>query len=173
LAGTKVGSIAELFERHGAMVFRRCRHLLGNDQLAHDAVQEVFLRIVQTSDSFRGDAKVLTWVYSIATLHCLQQIRNQRRNAQKLANVAQAQAVTEPTTPGIEDQFDLQAVMAAADPVIKQIVVLRIVDEMTVEDVAAVVGLSRKTVTKKLTRFLEEGRAMLSQAEAHPKEVAS
>ena len=77
-------SVEELFVRYGATVFRRCRQLLGNDAAAEDATQEVFIRVLDRIDSFRGEATPLTWIFGIATLHCLQQLRNRGTQLTKL-----------------------------------------------------------------------------------------
>ncbi len=62
-------SAEELFIRYGATVFRRCRQLLGNDAAAEDAAQEVFIRILNRSDTFRGEATALTWVFDPHRVH--------------------------------------------------------------------------------------------------------
>jgi RNA polymerase sigma-70 factor (ECF subfamily) len=155
-----LGSIPALFDRHGAAIFRRCRALLGDGDAAHDAVQEVFLRAFTKQAEFRGEASPLTWLYGMATLHCLQQLRNRGRRADKLATWS-----VERTALGSsrdEDRLTLAALIADASVDVQQIVVLRIIDEMTADEVAAAVGLSRKTVTKKLQTFLSSARARIA-----------
>ena len=68
-------STSELFERYGRLVYVRCRQILGEDEAA-DAVQEVFMKVVEKRSMFRGDSKPSTWLYGIASLHCLQRLRN-------------------------------------------------------------------------------------------------
>ena len=50
-----------------------------------------------------------------------------------------------------------------AEPELQQIVVLRLVDGMTADEVAEVTGLSRKTVTRRLQGFIVEARAQLQR----------
>jgi RNA polymerase sigma-70 factor, ECF subfamily len=155
-----LGPIPDLFDRHGAAIFRRCRALLGDGDAAHDAVQEVFLRALTKQAEFRGDAAPLTWLYGIATLYCLQQLRNRGRRAEKLATFDTERAPDERTS--AEDRMTIAAMVADAPIEVQQIVVLRIVDEMTADEVAAAVGLSRKTVTKKLQAFLDSARGRIA-----------
>ena len=52
-------------------VYRRARTLLGRDDDAWDAVQEVFERMIKHSAEFRGEANPMTWAYRITTNVCL------------------------------------------------------------------------------------------------------
>jgi RNA polymerase sigma-70 factor, ECF subfamily len=161
----KLGSIPTLYDRHGPAIFRRCRSLLGTDDAAHDAVQEVFLRALRDGASFRGDAAPLTWLYASATLYCLQQLRNRGRQAEKLAAFARD---APPPGGNAEDRLTVAALIAEQPPDMQQIVILRLVDEMTVEEVAAAVGLSRKTVAKRIQRFLDQARGFVAPLETKP-----
>src|SRR5438445_12025923 len=76
---------AELFERYAAMCYRRCLELLGTPDLAGDAVQAIFVRVLEHRGSYRGQSSPIGWLYGIATLHCLQQLRNQSLQRLKLA----------------------------------------------------------------------------------------
>lgn len=153
-----------LFERHGAMVYRRCRQLMGSDDAAKDAVQEVFLRVVQQRAQFRGDASPVTWLYSIATLYCLQQLRNQRRRGEGGALKAE-----EPSTaPTLDERLSVEAVLALEDEQVRAMVILRYVDQLELEEIAQALGCSSKTVTRKLQRFLRDARAHLTEGAMEP-----
>jgi RNA polymerase sigma-70 factor (ECF subfamily) len=67
------GAIAdELFERHYEQVARWCYRFTGSREAAADLAQDVFLKAHLHLDSFRGTARLSTWLYSIA--------RNESRN---------------------------------------------------------------------------------------------
>jgi RNA polymerase sigma-70 factor (ECF subfamily) len=157
-------SAAALFERYGATVYRRCLALLRQEELARDAVQEVFLRVVAQLGGFRGESSPLTWIYSIATLYCLQQLRNQRRSERKLHDLLAT--ADPPPTASLEDKVALAALLEGADREVQQIVVLRLIDGMTGDEVAELTGLSRKTVTRRLQEFIAEARADLGREAA-------
>lgn len=151
---------AELFERYGQLVYVRCRQILGEGEAA-DAVQEVFMKVVEQRGRFRGDAKPSTWLYGIATLHCLQRLRNRQRRQEKLEEVSELW----PTDSGpgrAEERISVRRVLAEQSEELRLMVYLRCVDELTVDEVAAVVGRSRKTVGKRVGAFLEGARVTLS-----------
>jgi RNA polymerase sigma-70 factor (ECF subfamily) len=155
-----------LFERHGAMVYRRCRQLMGSDDAAKDAVQEVFLRVVQRRAQFRGDASPVTWLYAIATLHCLQQLRNQRRRGERAA--VEAEEPEPSLAPTLDERLSVEAVLALEDEQVRAMVVLRYVDQLELEEIAQALGCSRKTVTRKLQRFLVGARVHLTEGAMEP-----
>mgnify|MGYP003382614608 CR=1 FL=1 len=60
-------AFAELFRRHTVPVFRLAVSILGRgyEAEAEDVAQEVFMKVHRALASFRGDAKVGTWIYRI------------------------------------------------------------------------------------------------------------
>lgn len=73
------GSVAELYDRFGSLVYKVARQLLPSRAEAEDAVQEVFIRLWQTADRYDPRrAKLVTWVMLIARRHLIDRLR---RNA--------------------------------------------------------------------------------------------
>lgn len=75
--------INELFGRHHAKVASWCLSITGDVNTASDMAQEVFLKAFQRLDSFRGESKFTTWLYSIARYHCLDELRSRRTRPQE------------------------------------------------------------------------------------------
>ena len=71
-----------LVERFRQRVWRICFRLLGNEQDANDAAQEVFVRLFTHRARFAGRSKYATWVHAIAVRTCLT-IRRGRGRRQK------------------------------------------------------------------------------------------
>src|SRR4051794_24697093 len=67
---------SELFRRHQARVALWCLRLTGDRESAADLAQEVFLKAFRYLDSYRGDSKFSTWLYSIARNHCFNEIKS-------------------------------------------------------------------------------------------------
>src|SRR3954447_17094957 len=65
----------ELFRRHQAKVALWCLRLTGDRESAADLAQEVFLKAFRYLDSYRGESKFSTWLYSIARNHCFNEIK--------------------------------------------------------------------------------------------------
>ena len=67
------------YQRYGPMVLRRCRGLLRDEELAVDAMHDVFVEILRRQDQLE-DVAPSSMLYRIATNVCLNRIRTQRRH---------------------------------------------------------------------------------------------
>lgn len=68
-------AFAEVVEIYQHRLLRLCERMLGDPEEARDAVQEVFLRAFRKAGDFRPQGQVYTWLYRIATNHCLNRLR--------------------------------------------------------------------------------------------------
>ncbi len=147
-----------LYREFGPVVYRRCVRLLGDRESARDATQEVFVKLLR-EDRLLGEAEdVLPWIYRVTTHHCLNLRRDGRkepafRDAEELDVVAGA-------APYPERRL-AQQVLARFDEVTQAVAVGVLVDGMEREEVADALGISRRTVHRKLSRFLAGARRLL------------
>ena len=65
--------------KYQARTLRLCTVLLNDPTLAEDAAQEIFLKAYEALPSFRGHATFSTWLYRIASNHCLDLLRKRQR----------------------------------------------------------------------------------------------
>ena len=68
-----------LVETYQRMVVNTCLGIVHNQADAEDLAQDVFLEIFRSAEKFRGDSKLSTWLYRIATNRSLNLIRNNKR----------------------------------------------------------------------------------------------
>ncbi|MEQ8277910.1 MAG: sigma-70 family RNA polymerase sigma factor [Deltaproteobacteria bacterium] len=155
-------ALTQLYREYGPVVYRRARFLLDSDEEARDAMQEVFLRVARSHDTFRGDAPVLHWMYRVTTNLCLNRLRQAKRHP-----VVHDPEAVRRLTIDADDPADRQAVLfvlSRCDALTQSIAVHYHLDGMKMEEVASVVGCSRKTVGKKLAAFSERARRLLEDA---------
>ncbi|MEE4198367.1 MAG: sigma-70 family RNA polymerase sigma factor [Bacteroidales bacterium] len=67
-------------EKYHPMVLTICNNILHNFEDSMDVSQEVFIKIYESIDQFRGDSKVSTWLYRIAVNKSLNFLRSKKRN---------------------------------------------------------------------------------------------
>ena len=72
-------SFQTLVKTYQQMVVNTCLGIVHNKADAEDLAQDVFLEIFRTAENFRGDAKISTWLYRIATNRSLNFVRNNKR----------------------------------------------------------------------------------------------
>ena len=152
-AGGDVGAFEMLVRRYQLRVVRLCVRMLKDRQAAEDAAQDVFLMAWRSMGRFRGDAKFSTWLYRIATNHCLRELR--RRQAPTV-ELPEGLAATE-GIPHLEAEAaeGLAAVGAAIGRLsLEQRVplLLREVEGLPYDQIAEVLGVSVAAVKSRIYR---------------------
>lgn len=158
--------VQRLYAQFAPVVFRRARVLLARDADAWDVVQEVFERMLTQGAAFRGEAKPMTWVYRVTTNVALNQIRS-RKLREPLLTVVPA----EPSTgvDQVESRQLLSRWLGHLDERELEVATLLFVDGLTQQEVADVLGLSRKTIV----REVEELRSKLESLGGLPEGASS
>jgi RNA polymerase sigma-70 factor (ECF subfamily) len=156
------GQLEELYRRHAASVYARCRYLLRDDDAARDATQDVFVRVLRAGAELGAAASPTSFLLRTATNHCLNLLRASRAAwRDEVARMGRDR-----TTRGIEpDARELvRALLGAAPAEAQEIAVLYFVDELTQAEIAAETGRSLPTVRKRLREFLAAARGALAEA---------
>jgi len=154
---------AELYRQYGPVVYRRCLRILKDPEAARDAVQEVFVKLVRDMSRLEDRATVLPWIYRVATNYCF----NVRRNASKRGeDAATPDLELADSTPAdmYPDRALAQQVLSQFDETTRSVAVGVLVDGMEHEEVAELLGISRRTVARKLERFLDTARRYLDRS---------
>ncbi len=174
-------SLRRLMRRHNQPLFRAARSILRDDAEAEDAVQEGYLQAYRAMGSFRGDAKLSTWLMRIVVNEALGRSRRNKRGAQVIAidSGAQALAAEDTMSDNPDQQPDrlaasaqtrrlIEAKIDALPEQFRTVFVLRAVEEMTVEETAAALGIPEATVR---TRFFR-ARALLRESMSREVDLA-
>ena len=161
-------SFEDLYRTFAPLVLRRCRRLLGPEADALDATQEVFVQLLVYEDRLTFDDReaVLRWLYRVTTNLCVKRLVKGRR-------VEARDPAALPEVP-MEGSFEgrlisretLQRVLEAVDDKARAVFVHAFVDGMTQEEIAEVMGVSRRTVGTKLG-LLREVAARLAGEGVH------
>ncbi len=162
IRGGKTGdgreALRELYARYGGAVFGRCQYLLKDAGAAEDAMQDVFAKALTHLTEFRSDASPLTWLMKIATNHCLNLIRSDRAPWRgQLEQETRARGAGHGGPQVFESRDMVRKLLAKFDVETQAAVIHYHVDEMTLEEVAALLGRSVPTVRKRLKEFAEAG----------------
>ena len=153
---------ARLYRDYGPVVFRRCLRLLRNREAAQDATQEVFMRLVRNMERLEDRGGALPWIYRVTTNHCLNVLRNAGRRGEG-ALLVDLEADDRPATEALPDRLLAQEILQRFDASTQAVVVGVFVDGMEREEVAATLGISKRTVSRKLERFLSSSRRFLGR----------
>ena len=154
-----------IMERHNRRLYRIARSILRNDSEAEDAVQEAYVNALTHLGGFRGDSSLATWLSRITMNEALGRLRHERPAVDVETFGAQrteAQIIKFPQTLTPDDpertmaqREILQLVERATDnlPEIFRIVFMtRVIEGMSTEDTANLLGLQPETVKTRLHR---------------------
>jgi RNA polymerase sigma-70 factor (ECF subfamily) len=164
-----IPEVEELYRQYGPMVLRRARMLLRDEQAARDAMQEVFVRVLRSRDEFRGDASPVTWLYRITTNHCLNVIRGAVRQRDALRRVERSG--TRESAPAPEDRLTVATVLQRIPDDLREVGIYYYVDQMKQEEIASLLGVSRRTVGNRLDAFREAARAVVGRPHAGGEDI--
>jgi RNA polymerase sigma-70 factor, ECF subfamily len=148
---------AELYRTYGPAVYRRCLRILKDPEAARDATQEVFVKLIRDMAKLEDRETVLPWMYRVATNHCLNLRRNSSRRGEDL-EPPPLELAARCEVDGLPDRLLVQGILSRFDATTQSVAVGVLVDGMEQEEVAEVLGLSRRTVGRKLARFLDLAR---------------
>jgi RNA polymerase sigma-70 factor, ECF subfamily len=154
--------IAELYRTWGPAIYRRCLRLLRDPEAARDATQEVFRKALASPRKLADADAALPFIYRVATNHCL----NERRNAGRRGETEMVDLDIASDDPELPQRRLVQRVLSRFDLRTQSIAVGVLVDGMEHEEVAYALGISRKTVSRRLARFLEHARRYLERSAA-------
>jgi RNA polymerase sigma-70 factor (ECF subfamily) len=151
-----------LLERHARYLFGIAHSLAGGSSTdAEDLVQETLIGAL--TGHFRGESSVRTWLVRILVNRAAMLRRSRSRKPETLFDPAALPASASAssrnsTTAGVEAKLDLTTMLAALSPEHRQVIVLRELEGMTYDQIAAALSVPRGTVESRLHRAREELR---------------
>jgi RNA polymerase sigma-70 factor (ECF subfamily) len=162
-------------------IFNVIYRILGDYEEAADLTQETFISAYRAFDRFRGDSKVYTWLYQIAINHCRNRLRqrgrtqglkieslDQPRDWDNEGDSFQREIADSTRAPHVvlEDKELRERILIAVQslpPDYREVVILREMQGMSYNDIAAATKLSLDNVKTRLSR----ARAMLRRKLEH------
>lgn len=151
-------AFAELVRRHGDRLWAVALRTLDNREEAADALQDALVSAFRNAGTFRGDAAVTTWLHRVVVNACLDRVR--RRQARPTVPFGSTEVVSRWDDHGrVETRVDVQAALATLPEGQRAAIVLVDIEDMSVTEAAAVLGVAEGTIKSRCSR----GRAALAQ----------
>jgi len=167
----------ELVQVYQGRVYKLVFRMLGRRDEAEDMAQEVFVQVFKAVSTFRGDAKLSTWIYRIAVNLCKNRIKylGRRRTEEREEDEPGLDGGAQDGAPGVTagdvsrpdhlvEGYQLERIvheaMVELEPDFREILVLRDVEDLSYEELSEITGLADGTVKSRLHR----ARAMLKLA---------
>lgn len=161
-------AIDALVTAYTTRVYRLALSILDDPAEADEATQDALIAAISRLGSYRGESSFTTWLYAITLNVCRGRLRK-RRARDRLAAVLRAlrrqagEAETHPEQIAIQHEADAAVWRAirALDDKQREAVILRYYQDLRLEDIARISGVSERTVRNRLYAAHERIRALL------------
>jgi len=161
--------------RHNRQLYRTARSILRDDADAEDCLQEAYLQAIRSIASFRAESKLSTWLTRVVINQALEKMRKRKKedddipldnvldlDGKLLAGNSLVRAPEQPDAAALRDEVRrvLERRIDGLPAAFRTVFMLRALEEMSVEETAACLGIPEATVR---TRFFR-ARALLREA---------
>lgn len=147
---------AALMRRNNQRLFRLARGILRDDAEAEEAVQEGYVRAFTHLDGFKGEASLATWLARIVLNEALGRARR-RRPMVDIDDVAETLAATAESGPEqasarLELRRAIETAVDRLPAAFRSVFILRAIEQMSIDETAACLGIRGETVKTRLHR---------------------
>ena len=148
-----------LVRRYQARVYSVAVHYMRDREEARDVAQEIFIRIYQRLDSFRGDEKFVPWMLSLARNCCVDRLRRLKVRTPSIsvsldegAEVAEPGPTAEESTHADDRQRLLYRALHRLSDKNREMILLKDIQGLKLEEIAALLVLPLGTVKSRSSR---------------------
>ena len=158
-------AIRALIQQHNQRLYRIARGILRDDAEAEDAMQEGYLKAFSHLDDFEGNAAIGTWLCRIVMNEALSRLRQRRPtvewNSMEDAGMLSAEVIrfsteTRPDPERAAAQRQIRGLLEQAIDRLPDdfriVLIARVVEEMSVQETATMLGIRPETVKTRLHR---------------------
>jgi len=142
------GAFDLIVERHRRSVYQLCYRFVGNHEDASDLSQDVFVRAFRGMGSFRGQSSIATWLYRIGVNACLNRV-SAKTTLGKLTEPIDDRQFVDAGAESASDRIlkderaaRVRAAIAQLPPKQRATLILRTYQELSHQEIAAVLGSS-------------------------------
>lgn len=142
-----------LYDSHHAKVFRLCKgYFTGNEALAADATQEIFIKVWENLETFRSESSIKTWLYRIAVNTCLIFLRKSSSKKEINSEVL-PQIASEPYSDEKEEQLKKMYHCIEKLDETGKMIILMILEGIEYQEISEIVGITEETLRVRIHRI--------------------
>jgi RNA polymerase sigma-70 factor (ECF subfamily) len=171
----------DLVRRHSTRLIGLARRILGDEDLARDAVQDAFLNAFRALDGFNGDARLGSWLHRIVVNAALAKLRQRRRRPESFLSdefsgdsCAEARDQKSPLTDGAGEAADDSLARRQESELVRNciarmteshrtVLTLRYIEEYDTVQTARILGIAPNTVKTRLMRARDALRGYIER----------
>jgi RNA polymerase sigma-70 factor (ECF subfamily) len=145
-----LAAFEELYRTHSGRLFSVACRMVGNTADAEDLLQEIFLTAHRKLEGFRGDSSLGTWLYRLATNHCLDFLRSRATRAGQITDALDDDpTIADSGSKGLAERtvtkMDLERALARLPEGCRAAFVLHDIEGLEHREVGDVLGIAEGT----------------------------
>ena len=167
-AAGDIGAFEALYARHRQRLYRFLLAKSRDPGVADEVFQDTWQRVIAAAADWRPDAPFATWLYRIARNRMADHWRaRQHRPPAPDDAEARTARLEDPDTPEHrldtwQQRRDLQRALDALPEEQREVVLLRLEQELTLDEIGSITGVGRETVKSRLRYAMDKLRATLA-----------
>ncbi|NNK27846.1 MAG: RNA polymerase sigma factor [Flavobacteriaceae bacterium] len=162
-------SFSTLVDRYKDLVFTLALRMVKHREEAEEVSQDTFIKVFRSLNKFKGDSKFSTWIYRIAYNTCLDRLKKHKREQ----NIIAIDEYTEHQVKTLDNALDalekaerkqaIQNCLALLPSDDSALLTLFYFEELSLEEIAKIVGLTANNVKVKLYRSRKKLTSILKE----------
>ena len=147
-----------LYKQYNQKVYRFCLRMLGSEDAAKDAFQDIFIKIYEHRTDFRGE-NFAAWLFTISRHTCYNMMRMTKDHAQ-LEEAHHLSAIENRSDIGLQEC--IQKALDTLPVALKEAIILREYEDLSYQDIAEVMGIDVSLAKVRVFRAREIMRKILT-----------
>ena len=149
-----VQEFERIVKKHKSTIYTVCYMFSKDEDEVNDLFQEVLINLWKGFEDFRGDAEISTWIWKVALNTCISFDRKKKHQGEKIPLEMAGNLFT-------DDDDDSQQIRMLYQRInqlnlVDRAIVLLWLENLSYDDIAAIVGISVKNVSVKLVRIKQQ-----------------
>ena len=148
----------EIYQANKDKIYRLCLGFTGSSTDADDLLQEVLLKVWNNLDGFKGESKIETWVYRVATNTALLYINRKKRSQNKFQEIHPEQLNFKKEAHDSTIDLQINKLYEAISKLkeIDRIVISLILEDKSYKEISEITGLPVNHIGVKINRIKKE-----------------
>jgi len=148
-------NFTEIVTTHQGIIHKVCGIYCKNDESRKDLFQDIVMQLWRSFPSFRGDAKVTTWMYRVALNTAISSFRKQVRKPQEESISGSIYQIPIINRFGQEQEEQIQFMYKAIQHLskIEKAIIMLYLEEHSYDEIAKITGITKTNVGVKINRI--------------------
>lgn len=145
--------IKELYEKYGFLIYGRCIRILQSKDDAKDAMQDIFLKLMDKYEKFKEKEHIVPWIYTVSRNHCFNILRQKKKFVD--SNVIDSLNSNEHIDQNVAEKDLIKKIFNFHNKRVQEAVYYTFIEKLNQQDIQKITGQSPATIRRNLKKFKE------------------